>query len=157
MRLLRWIGRNGALLLTAVWFVVLLASITAPILAETCPLGSAGCYLGLAPLCHQSAERSFAIMGHKLGLCARCTGIFAGLFVFGVFSMMLKRRFALPLLGLLAFVAPLAIDGLAQTFGLWNTGNIPRFIVGAVSAFGIVFWIYPIIFEMNSDMENSAR
>ena len=153
MRFLRWIGRNGALFLTIVWIVVTAMAIAAPLLANMSPWFSAGCYLGLKPLCHQLTERSFHLSGHKMGLCARCFGIFAGMSVFGVISLILKRRFSLPLTAMFAFVAPMAVDGVAQIFGLWNTGNILRLTTGVLAAFGIVFWVYPIIFELK--LENS--
>src|ERR687893_533653 len=35
-------------------------------------------YRGFAGVCHQQAERSFALGGHALAVCARCAGIYAG-------------------------------------------------------------------------------
>ncbi len=146
-RLVSWIARNGALLLTLLWNIVFMMSIAAPLLVEYCPVSAGITYWTLKPLCHQQSERCFHIAGHKMGLCTRCTGVFGGLALFGVVALILRKRKGLPLWAMLALVAPLAIDGTSQLFGLWNTGNIPRFFTGIIASFGIVFWVYPIILE----------
>ncbi|MCK5832908.1 DUF2085 domain-containing protein [bacterium] len=148
MRFIHWIGKHGALFLTFVWVFTTAIALAAPLLAKRAPLLSGGCYLGLKPLCHQLPDRSFFILDHKMGLCARCFGIFGGMSFFGILSLVLKRKLSLPLWAMFALVAPMAIDGSAQLFGLWSTGNLMRFITGILASFGIVFWIYPIIFEM---------
>jgi uncharacterized membrane protein len=48
-------------------------------------------YLVYSQICHQQPERSFQLSGAPLGVCARCVGFYAGLF--------------------LAFAAPLVISG----------------------------------------------
>src|SRR5689334_9386781 len=35
-------------------------------------------YRGFSVICHQRPDRSYFIDGHKLGVCSRCTGIYAG-------------------------------------------------------------------------------
>ena len=150
MRLLRWIGDKGALLLTIAWIALAAIAVTAPILVNISPGIAAAFYLSMKPLCHQIAERSFFIAGNKMALCARCTGIFAGLAIFGIISLILRERARISMRTMMIFIAPMAIDGVAQIFGLWTTPNVPRFITGVLAGFGIVFWIYPIIFESNS-------
>ena len=149
MRLLRWIGDNGALLLTIAWIVITAIAVAAPILINISPGIAAALYLSMKPICHQMASRSFFIAGNKMALCTRCTGIFAGLAVFGIISLILRERARISMRVMMIFIAPMAIDGVAQIFGLWMTPNLPRFITGVLAGFGIVFWIYPIIFESN--------
>ncbi len=59
--------------------------------------GAAGCehghgevaaaiYRAFGTLCHQLPERSYFIDGHKLAVCSRCTGLYAG-FVFNVAAL----------------------------------------------------------------------
>ena len=153
MSAVNWIAHRAAVLLTIVWIVVFVLEITAPIMVEICPVGAGLIYSVLKPLCHQKAERSFHIAGHKMGLCTRCTGVFGGLTVFGIFAIIFRWKKGLTHWWMLILLAPLAVDGIGQTAGLWNTGNIARFITGLVAAFGIVFWLYPIIFEMEKDTE----
>src|SRR5215510_7810628 len=37
-----------------------------------------GIYQGFGVFCHQRPDRSFFIEGHKLAVCSRCTGLYAG-------------------------------------------------------------------------------
>ncbi len=157
MKALRWIGRHGAELLTALWILTTAIAIAAPLLAEASPAMSAGCYISLAPLCHQHADRSFHLEGHKMALCARCLGIFAGMSVFGVIAIIVRRRFVIGFRAMLLLLAPMVADAFGNIFGLWNTGNTLRAATGALAGFAVVFWIYPIIFEFEPSNENSTN
>ena len=157
MRTLRWIGDNGALILTIAWIAILFLAFAAPLLVAVSPKAATVAYMALKPLCHQISERSFHILGNKMGLCGRCTGIFSGLVLFGVISLIAGERWRISVVAMIVFIAPMAIDGLAESFGLWNTSNIARFITGFLTAFGIVFCIYPIIFELRSENSRIER
>src|ERR1044072_6320796 len=37
-----------------------------------------GIYRGFGVFCHQRPDRSYFIEGHKLAVCSRCTGLYAG-------------------------------------------------------------------------------
>ncbi len=69
-------------------------------------------------LCHRITERSFTIAGRQFPLCARCTGMYLGVFLTVVVMALSGRlRYSelprLPiLLVLLGFIAALGIDGL---------------------------------------------
>ena len=61
--------------------VTLLVSLVviAPLAAASGYLDLArGIYGAFAVFCHQLPERSYFIDGHKLAICSRCTGIYAG-------------------------------------------------------------------------------
>jgi uncharacterized membrane protein len=74
-------------------------------------------WMGYA-LCHRITERSFAIYGRQLPLCARCTGMYLGVFVaMLVFWLTGKLRHAdlppLPiLLVFVGFIGVMGIDGI---------------------------------------------
>jgi uncharacterized membrane protein len=155
MNFIRWIGKHGELLMTLVWIFISALEFAAPIIYKA--NNSSLFYLFLKPLCHQNYDRSFFIGGCKLGLCARCTGIFTGLAVFGIAALILRLRKGLSSKQFLFFLAPLVLDGTAQTIGLWNTGNFPRLLTGIIASFGIVFFIYPIIFDANRSAECEPR
>lgn len=157
MRVSNWIARRGAVLLTVAWIVVFALEITAPLMVEICPATAGMIYTVLRPLCHQRPERSFHIAGHKMGLCTRCTGVFGGLTVFGIIAIIFRWKKGLPFWGMLILLAPLAIDGIGQTFGFWDTGNLLRFFTGLLASFGIVFWIYPIIFEFEGEYVETTQ
>src|ERR1043165_8331227 len=67
-------------------------------LVVVAPLAAAGghgelaqvIYRAFAVLCHQRPDRSYFIDGHKLAVCSRCTGLYAG-FVFTLLLYPLLR------------------------------------------------------------------
>jgi uncharacterized membrane protein len=85
-------------------------------LNQSTVLGGAD-YVGYA-VCHRITDRSFAIGGRQLPLCARCTGMYLGVsLTFLVLGLAGRRRWSLlpplpVLLVLLGFVAIMGIDGL---------------------------------------------
>ncbi|MBU0762598.1 MAG: DUF2085 domain-containing protein [Candidatus Altiarchaeota archaeon] len=94
-------------------------------------------------LCHQLSERSFTLWDSKLGVCARCVGIYFGLLFGCVFYRLINPKGAIPTRWiLLASVAPLFFDGVTQFIGLRESTNLLRFITGFL--FGVVFPTYLI-------------
>lgn len=71
-----------------------------------------------AAICHRLSERSFTVYGRQFPLCARCTGIYLGVFIaFGVLLAAGRSRWGdlphLPiLLTLLALIGVMGVDGL---------------------------------------------
>ncbi|MBM7686406.1 DUF2085 domain-containing protein [Defluviitalea raffinosedens] len=94
-------------------------------------------------VCHQIPERSFFIGNHQLPLCARCTGIYMGVFL-GFLYLFSRKRWKgnkPPSLKILLFILlswiPMMIDGATSYIGLRASNNIARLITGFL--FG-VFW-----------------
>lgn len=94
-------------------------------------------FIGSA-VCHQMAERSFIINGQVLPLCARCTGIYIGIFFAMVFFFgrgRLKGNQPFVLSGIL-FAAlsflPVSLDGFFSYVGLWESNNFLRIVTGAI-------------------------
>lgn len=90
-------------------------------------------------VCHQMAERSFILQGQQLPVCARCTGIYAGIFFTMVFFFVFKRLhgnrpFSTKgmLLGALAFI-PISIDGFFSYLGFWESTQLLRVVTGALA------------------------
>jgi uncharacterized membrane protein len=99
-----------------------------------------------SPLCHQIADRSFAIGGLPLALCHRCTGILAGMLMGLVLSVMLAVRgrsmtvfaFAPHTSVLLAVAfAPLAVDWGMDVVGLWANTPWSRVLTGVWTGAGL--------------------
>jgi uncharacterized membrane protein len=87
-------------------------------------------------LCHQKADRSFFINGNQMAFCSRCTAIFLGLAIglgFMVFyKIELNEKF---LILIIIGIVPIAIDGIGQMFGLWESTNLVRLITGVLIGF----------------------
>jgi len=108
-------------------------------------------------ICHQIDERSFFIAGRQLPLCARCTGIYLG--VFGnLLAMTLLRRWrsaGLPrpalIVALVAFIGIMGVDGLNSymTFfpgapHLYEPHNWLRLFTGMFHGIALSALLYPI-------------
>jgi len=102
-------------------------------------------FLGKA-ICHQLHERTFFIDGHYLPVCARCTGIYIGIF-FSVLLFGFGKKFrsnTIPTtkisIFLLVFLLPLIIDGFGSYLGFYSTTNLVRVITGVL--FGVILPIF---------------
>ncbi|MEP0545879.1 MAG: DUF2085 domain-containing protein [Rhodothermales bacterium] len=121
----------------AAWALALAATLTLLVGAVLPPfVGSAAAVLraGFAPLCHQLAERSFAVGGVPFAVCHRCTGIYLGL-ALGVLALPALRdranawaRYDRWLL--LAATLPAAIDWTGDVLGLWTNTVAVRVVTG---------------------------
>ena len=85
-------------------------------------------------LCHQKVERSFFINNNQMAFCSRCTAIWLGLAIglgFMVFyRIQLDEKF---LFAIMIGIVPLAIDGIGQLFGFWESANIIRLVTGLLA------------------------
>ncbi len=109
-------------------------------------------YQAFSHVCHQLPERSFALMGYPLAVCARCTGIYAG-FAAAVFfypaAMSLKRIHNPARKWLFLATLPLGLDfGLDFTGAMQNT-QLSRALTGAVLGAVVVFFVLPGLIELS--------
>lgn len=91
-------------------------------------------------ICHGQLDRAFEIAGLAMPLCARCCGIYGGVAVAAAAAFVWfprTRSRALFWIGM-ALTIPLAIDGTAQTLGLWSTENLARGATGLAFGTGLV-------------------
>ncbi|MBN2542044.1 DUF2085 domain-containing protein [bacterium] len=137
------------LLANGVFTLLLVLIILAPYLSSAGSKLSGLIYYLFKPTCHQEPARSYFIFGKQLPVCARCTGIYVGMFIGGIlFAIFRKKvRKPLPLIAFIILILPLWIDGLGQTFKFWNTGNLFRTLTGLVCSIAVVFFVYPYIDE----------
>lgn len=126
----RWTGTGWALALAAT-LVLLIPAVLPPVVG---PGARALLHLAFDPLCHQLADRSFAVGGVPFAVCHRCTGIFAGL-VLGVLLLPVLRE-QLPAFArrervwLLAAVLPVLLDWGGDVLGLWANTVGTRVVTG---------------------------
>ena len=113
---------------------------------------AAGIYRAFATICHQLPERSFFIDGHKLAVCSRCTGLYAG-FLFTLLAYPLIRSLrttSTPARKWLFLAAlPLAIDFSLTFFGLWENTHTSRLLTGLLLGSAAVFYVMPGIMDLS--------
>lgn len=85
----------------------------------------------LTPVCHRMPSRSFWLLGVPMGLCARCTGIYAGLALVLLLSLGYERRLTFPIKAAVGFILLALLDGTLQHFAMYESGNTARAMVGA--------------------------
>src|SRR6185503_13662135 len=111
-----------------------------------------GIYRGFGIFCHQRTDRSYFIEGHKLAVCSRCTGLYAG-FAFTLLIYPLVRSLrsvATPPRKILFLAAlPLLIDFSLTFFGIWENTHTSRLLTGALLGSVVVFYVMPGIVDLS--------
>lgn len=90
-------------------------------------------------VCHQMAERSFIFGGMPLPVCARCTGIYSGIFFSMLFFFIYGRHKGNKpystwgtIIGACSFI-PISIDGFFSYMGFWESNQFLRVVTGALA------------------------
>lgn len=107
-----------------------------------------------AAVCHRLAARSFPWGDAFMPLCARCTGIYCGVFLAFCFFLLKKRMdagkpFSKAQTWLTALmILPIALDGLGSYLGFWESNQWRRVLSG-----GLVGAVMPglLLLAMNVD------
>ena len=135
----------------ATLFVTLI--VVAPLAAASGHGGIAAViYRGFSIICHQLPERSFFIDDHKLAVCSRCTGLYAGfLFTLLVYPLVRSlRRTTTPARKWLFLAAlPLAIDFSLTFLGIWENTHSSRLLTGLLLGGAAVFYVMPAIMDLS--------
>ncbi|NMA82762.1 MAG: DUF2085 domain-containing protein [Epulopiscium sp.] len=98
-------------------------------------------------ICHQIPERSLVLKSSYLPLCARCTGIYLGVFICFIYLVLRKRKNgnqppSIPLLAILVLAfLPLIGDGLSSYLEFRETSNAIRLITGILFGSSLPFFI----------------
>lgn len=111
-----------------------------------------GIYRGFGIFCHQRPDRSYFIDGHKLAVCSRCTGLYAGFaFTLLIYPLVRSLRSAAPPPRRLLFFAaiPLLIDFGLTFFGIWENTHTSRLLTGALLGSVVVFYVMPGIVDLS--------
>src|ERR1043165_3988739 len=109
-------------------------------------------YHAFGVFCHQRADRSYFIEGHKLGVCARCTGLYAG-FAITLLLYPLIRSLRInvnpPRYYLILAAIPLAVDFSLTFFGFWENTHTSRLLTGTLLGSVAVFYVMPGIVDLS--------
>ena len=144
----------------ATLFVALI--VVAPLAAAGGHAGIAAViYRGFATICHQLPERSFFIDDHKLAVCSRCTGLYAGflltLLVYP-FVRSLRRTTTPPRKWLIVAALPLAIDFSLTFVGSWENTHASRLLTGLLLGGVAVFYVMPAVMDLSlRALQNRTR
>jgi len=111
-----------------------------------------GIYRGFGIFCHQRPDRSYFIEGHKLAVCSRCTGLYAGFaFTLLIYPLLRSLRSATtpPRRVLFLAAVPLLVDFSLTFFGIWENTHTSRLLTGALLGSVTVFYVMPGIAELS--------
>lgn len=102
-------------------------------------------------ICHQVADRSIHFHEHAFAVCARCSGVYFGLF-FGFLIYPLIRRIEetepFPRFWLFAAMIPMGIDWSLGFFEIWANTHFSRFVTGALLGTVCGLFIVPALIEL---------
>lgn len=89
---------------------------------------------------------ALAGIGYQVAVCQRDVAIYGTIFLAGLAFALVRRRVRpLPLKFLLLLSLPMAVDGLLQLVGLYESTWELRLITGFLFGLGAVWFIYPYI------------
>ena len=119
-------------LLAAAWGAFCAIILAAPILLHYSHRESASVlYLSFSNICHQNPDRSFFLWGHSLPVCARCSGIYLGLFLGSLIeNRFIHRSLQSRRVWILAACLPMLCDVVLSYSGLWLGTDLGRFFTG---------------------------
>jgi len=109
-------------------------------------------YHAFGILCHQRPDRSYFIEGHKLAVCSRCTGLYAGFaFTLLLYPLIrsLRNNVNPPRIYLILAAIPLAVDFSLTFFGIWENTHTSRLLTGALLGSVAVFYVMPGIVDLS--------
>ena len=109
-------------------------------------------YHAFGIFCHQRPDRSYFIEGHKLGVCARCTGLYGGFAITLLLYPLLRslrNNVNPPREYLLLAAIPLGIDFSLTFFGVWENTHTSRLVTGALLGSVAVFYVMPGIVDLS--------
>ncbi len=95
--------------------------------------------------CHQIPERTFNIRGRYFPVCARCTGLYLGVFFYLIYQYYSYVYYSIDLTILaILMVVPTFLDGFTQFLGLRESDNKLRLITGFFGGIGLSILVVSI-------------
>ena len=134
---------------TIVVFAIVSLIVIAPLTAGSHLANSI--YGGFAVVCHQLPERSYFIFGHKLAVCSRCTGLYAGFALTLLLYPLLRPLRSVdwpPPVWLVLAAVPMAIDFGLTFLGIWENTHTSRLLTGLLLGSVSVLYVMPGVAEL---------
>lgn len=130
----------------AAFLFVSLAVLAPALMAAGYTLPARAIYLVYKAFCHQLPHRSYFIFDHQMAFCQRDFAIYASMFAAGVAFAFIRERLGLLDWRLyLVLIAPMAIDGFTQLFGLRESNWELRTLTGTLFGVGTIWLMYPYV------------
>ena len=117
-------------------------------------------YGGFAVVCHQLPERSYFIFGHKLTVCSRCTGLYAGFALTLLLYPLVRPLRSVdwpPPVWLVLSVVPMTIDFGLTFLGIWENTHTSRLLTGMLLGSVSVFYVMPGMAELATRKSRTKR
>lgn len=158
-RLIYYFARHWVPIIGGFLGLYVLLPLLAPILMAAGITGPSNLiYSAYRFACHQLPSRSYFIFGQQMAFCHRDTAIYASLFLAViVFGFVRQRVKPLPWPAYLAFIAPMALDGVTQLLGLRTSTWQLRTITGALFGIGSAWLALPYLEEAFQDIRQSVN
>lgn len=104
-------------------------------------------------MCHGLERRCLELFDVPMPICARCTGIYAGLLL-GLAAFWLIPLLREKVMRTVAFIAvtPLALDGLTQLTGLRESTNELRIATGVIAGLAFGLWVLSAVERRDAAM-----
>ncbi len=103
-------------------------------------------------LCHQDHARSFTVSGVQMAVCARCIGIYGGLFagwlLMPVYAFFQNGSTQKEKVLLIAAILLNLTDVAGNFFGLWTNTMISRWILGSMIGLPAAFILSQDFFQL---------
>ena len=143
-----------------VWIISVFIALTFVAAIVGAPIAAANHYDSLAltlyhafgTLCHQLPDRSYFVDGHKLAVCARCSGLYGGftlLLLLYPLIRQLRSTLLPPPKWLFLAAIPMLIDFSLTFFGIWENTHSSRFFTGLLLGGVTVFYVMPGLVELS--------
>lgn len=111
-----------------------------------------------APYCHQRFDRSFAVAGVVLPLCARCTGLWLGALGGALLLPLVRSPRAIPRLRVLAWAAvPMALDLAAEHAAGLGPHAVSRALTGMCLGAAIVGFVIPALVRAGEEIQGRCE
>lgn len=110
-------------------------------------------YMVFGFICHQMPERSFWIFDSPLAVCARCFGIYLGLFVGATLvplTIGLSTHKSLSPFWILLALIPMTIDWSLTFFEIWENTGFSRLVTGGLVGIACGISITKSLIELRS-------
>jgi uncharacterized membrane protein len=99
-------------------------------------------------------------VGWKVAFCERDVAIYGSIFITGLVYGLIRKRVGIKRMRLRVFalfLIPMAVDGILQLFGFYESTWLMRSITGAIFGIGAVLFAYPYVEEGFADVRKTIN